>query len=176
MSQTAIRIPTLETARLRLRAPRMYDFDAYADFRASNRTAHLGGPLSRGDAFVQFTGLAGHWLLRGYGRWIVADLASDTALGFVGLFYPDGWPEPEISWSLFGTAEGRGIAAEAARAARAHAYGTLGWTTVISMMSAANARSIALAERLGAVHERDLDHPVFGPMHLYRHPGPEVAQ
>lgn len=174
MTAATISIPTLETARLRLRAPRMADFDAYADFRASERARHLGGALPRGEAFTHFTALAGHWLLHGFGRWIVADRDSDAALGFVGLFYPDGWPEPEISWSLFAAAEGRGIATEAALAARAYAYDRLGWQTVISMMSVENRRSVALARRLGARHEHDLDHPVFGPMHIYRHLGPEA--
>ena len=169
-----ITIPTVETARLRLRAPHMADFDAYADFRASTRTDHIGGPLPRDAAFTHFTALAGHWWLHGFGRWIVAERDSDAPLGFVGLFYPDGWPEPEISWSLFAAAEGRGIAAEAARAARDHAYDVLGWSTVISMMSVENHRSVALAKRLGAVHERDLHHPVFGPMHLYRHLAPQA--
>lgn len=174
MTLATISIPTLETVRLRLRAPRMADFDAYAAFRASARARHLGGPLPRGEAFTHFCALAGHWQLHGFGRWIAADRKDDAALGFVGLFYPDGWPEPEISWSLFEGAEGRGIAAEAALAARNYAYDVLGWKSVISMMSVDNQRSIALAERLGARHERDLQHPVFGPMHVYRHQPPEV--
>lgn len=166
--------PTMTTARLRLRARRMADSDVYAEFRAPDRARHIGGPLPRGEACTYFTALAGHWLVHGFGRWIVADRDSDAALGFVGLFHPDGWPEPEISWSLFAAAEGRGLATEAATAARDLAYDRLGWQTVISRMSVDNHRSIALAERLGAGRERDLTHPVFGPMHLYRHPAPQA--
>ena len=68
-------------------------------------------------------------------------------LGLVGLWFPEGWHEPEIGWILFEGAEGRGIAREAAEAARAHAYGTLGWTTAVSVIHPGNARSIALADR-----------------------------
>ena len=35
---------------------------------------------------------------------------TDAPLGVVGLMFPEGWPEPEIAWSLFDAAEGRGIA------------------------------------------------------------------
>lgn len=163
-------IPTLETARLRLRAPGARDFDAYAAFRASDRARFVGGPFSRADSFTPFCALFGHWQVRGYGRWIVADRAEDRALGLVGLHFPEGWPEPELAWSLFDGAEGRGIALEAARAARDFARDRLGWTTAISLIAPGNARSIALAERLGAVHDGDHDHLHYGRLRRYRHP------
>ena len=48
-----------------------------------------------------------------------ADRNDGAALGVVGLFYPEGWPEPELAWSLFANAEGRGVAREAALEAHA---------------------------------------------------------
>ena len=84
----------------------------------------LGGPFTRIQSFETLSALVGHWHLRGFGRWIVADAATGAALGVVGPFYPEGWPEPEIAWSLFDGAEGRGIAFEAASAARDCAFGT----------------------------------------------------
>uniref|UniRef100_UPI0039B83075 GNAT family N-acetyltransferase n=1 Tax=Albidovulum sp. TaxID=1872424 RepID=UPI0039B83075 len=134
MTGTSIHIPTLETGRLRLRAPRLSDFEAYAAFRGSKRAEVFGGPFPREAAFDQLAELIGHWALRGFGRWIVADRTTDAPLGVVGLYHPEGWPEPEVAWSVFETAEGRGIAHEAALAARAHAYGTLGWTTAVSLI------------------------------------------
>ena len=115
-------IPTLHTRRLTLRAPLASDFEAYAAFRASPRTALMGGPYDRSDAFHQFCALWGHWQARGFGRWMIADRDSDDPLGVVGLFHPEDWPEPEIAWSLFDKAEGQGIAFEAALAARDFAY------------------------------------------------------
>ena len=88
--------------------------------------------------------------LRGYGRFMIADRDTDAPLGVAGPFYPEGWPEPELAWSVFAGAEGRGIAQEAVRAARAWTYETQGWTTAISLIAPANARSAALATRLGA--------------------------
>jgi ribosomal-protein-alanine N-acetyltransferase len=175
MTETLIRIPTLSTERLVLRAPLPSDFDAYADFRASERARMLGGPFTRIQSFDQLAGIIGHWQLRGFGRWIVADGSTDAPLGIVGLFYPEGWPEPEIAWSVFGTSEGRGIAFEAATAARDYAYRVLGWSTVISLINPGNHRSIALARRLGAAPEGVYAHAVHGDLDIYRHPAPEAA-
>lgn len=168
-------IPELQTERLKLRAPAMGDFEAYAEFRGSDRAKFVGGPYSRAQAFDQLAELIGHWALRGYGRWMVADKRTDQPLGVVGLFYPDDWPEPEIAWSVFEAGEGKGIAYEAAIASRAYAYDTLGWTTAISCIDTANARSVALGQRLGAVYEGDFDHPTLGAMNIWRHPAPEHA-
>lgn len=168
-----MRIPTLRTERLVLRAPQPADFGPYAAFRGSERARILGGPFTPIQSFEALAGIVGHWHLRGYGRWIVADPDTDAPLGIVGLFYPEGWPEPEIAWSVFEAAEGRGIACEAALAARGYAYGTLGWTTVISLIAPGNTRSIALADRLGAVHDGEYRHATLGPLRIYRHPLPE---
>lgn len=170
---TTLIIPTLRTERLVLRGPQASDFDAYAAFRGSERARILGGPFDRATAFEQLAALVGHWQLRGYGRFMVADAETDAALGVIGPFLPADWPEPEIAWSVFGDAEGRGIAQEAALAARAFAYDTLGWTTAISMIDPANTRSAALARRLGAAPDGQFVHPEYGTLDIWRHPGPD---
>lgn len=167
-------IPTLTTERLTLRAPRLSDFDAYAAFRASERAHFVGGPDNQIKAWGQFIGLPGQWAIRGYGRWIVADRATDAPLGVVGLLYPMGWPEPEIAWSMFAEGEGRGLAEEAALAARHYAYTTAGWTTAISLIDPANTRSVALAERLGCHPDGTYQHEIFGAMQIWRHPAPAI--
>ena len=51
---------------------------------------------------------------------------------------------------------------------------------LISIIDPANARSLALARRLGAVWERDWEHPKWGPVQIHRHPAatasPEAAR
>jgi ribosomal-protein-alanine N-acetyltransferase len=172
---TTLHIPTVETARLRLRAPEPRDFEAYAACRASERTRVLGGPNARSEAFHMFCGLVGHWHLRGYGRWLVADKATDAALGVVGLYFPEDWPEPEIGWSVFDAAEGKGLACEAAEASRAYAYEVLGWTTVASLIVPSNTRSAALARRMGAEIDGQHQHPFYGPLDIWRHRGPGAS-
>jgi ribosomal-protein-alanine N-acetyltransferase len=165
-------IPTLTTERLTLRAPRLSDLDAYAAFRASDRARFVGGPNTRAEAFQHLCGVIGHWELRGFGRWIVTETGVDAPIGIVGLLYPEGWPEPEIAWSMFDGSEGKGYAYEAATAARAHAYGPAGWTTAISLVDPDNTRSLALARRMGCtpggIHQSD----IFGTMLIQRHPAP----
>lgn len=173
MTETLIRIPTLETQNLRLRAPGPQDFEAYLTFRASPRSVGVGGPYDRTTSFFDFSAIIGHWAMLGFGRWVVADPETDEALGIVGLMSPPDWPEPEIAWSVFEGAEGRGIAFEAACAARAYAYDTLGWPTVISCTLPDNTRSIALAKRMGATYERDFEHDKIGTLNIWRHTGPE---
>lgn len=170
MTGTVFTIPTLQTDRLALRAPAMRDFDAYADFCASGRASFVGGPYDRAAAFRSFCALAGDWVLRGYGRWVIADKGTDAALGVTGIYHPDDWPGPEISWSVFAPAEGRSIAHEAALAVRAYAYETLKWTGIISLVMADNDRSLALARRLGCTQDGVFSHAVHGDMPILRHP------
>ena len=63
---------------------------------------------------------------------------------------------------------------EAAARARKWAYEALCMTTLTSNILANNARSIKLAERLGAQYERTYTNPNMGEGLLYRHPGPKV--
>lgn len=171
-----INIPEFDVGRLRYRAPRSGDFDAYAAFRTSERSVGVGGPYTRAQAFDSLCEIVGHWHLRGYGRWMIADRKTDAPLGIVGIFFPEDWPEPEIAWSVFEQAEGRGIALEAAKVARRYAYDTLGFSTLISCTMPDNARSIALAKRMGATYECDFPHPKIGPLNVWRHLAPEALQ
>jgi RimJ/RimL family protein N-acetyltransferase len=142
----------IETSRLRLRAFRDVDLDAYAELCADPEVMrYVGdrGVLSREDAWRQMAMLAGHWHLRGFGMWAVDERESGAFIGRVGLHYPEGWPDREVAWALARTFWGRGYALEAARAVLEHAFGRLGWSRVISLIDPANTRSLRLAERLG---------------------------
>lgn len=173
---TLAQIPTLTTERLVLRAPSMADFPAFAEFRADpERSRGVGGPVGIGTAFEKFASIFGEWQLAGFGRFLVADRATDAPLGVIGPYHPPDWPEPEIAWSVFAAAEGRGIAFEAAQEARRWAYQALGWTTAISMIVPDNTRSLALAARLGCVRDEDFHHAEIGPMQRWRHPAPGKA-
>jgi len=171
-----VQVPLLETERLRFRAPSIDDFEDEAAFYATERSANVGGPLSPNKVWRMLAMIIGHWTVRGYGFWAIEDKATGRYCGRVGCWYPLGWPEREIGWTLMDHAEGRGFAYEAAMAARVHAYSVMGWTTAISLIVPGNTRSIALAERMGAVLERTYDHPGAGPVSIYRHPAPEALQ
>lgn len=170
------RIPCIETARLRLRLPRMDDLSAHVEFRASHRSKGVGGPFDAPSGFMHLSGIIGQWQLRGYGRWMVADKDTDAPLGVVGIYHPEDWPEPEIGWSIYANAEGKGIAHEAALATRAFAYDTLGWHRIISLILDGNERSIRLAKRMGCRKDGTFVHKVLGKLDVWVHPAPEIAK
>lgn len=173
--------PVLETERLILRAPQGGDWPHWRSFYQSDRARFVGGGVTEpkpGAYWRAFGHVIGHWAMRGFGMFVFCLKGQeDLPLGMVGPWYPDGWPERELGWTAWSQAvEGKGLVAEAARAAREHAFRDLGWTTAVSYIDPENARSIALAERLGAVRDRAATTPVFDhPCIVYRHPAPEAA-
>jgi len=172
---TTLTIPTLTTNRLTLRGPQLGDFPRYAEIFASPRARYMDGPLDRDAAWKEFAADNFGWLVLGFGYWTVVETASGVIAGFVGLAKPPCYPEAELGWLLHPDFEGKGIAFEAAVAARQCAYDTFGWQTAVSYIDHDNARSIALAERLGC--RLDSDAVMLGDHGLvYRHPAPEALQ
>lgn len=169
-------IPVLETERLRLRGWTAADFDVLVDFYADeDLTRYVGGTSDRWDGWRRFSAMAGHWALRGHGLWAVEAKADRRLVGWCGLLSPEGWPEPEIGWSLFAGEHGRGYATEAALRARDYAYRDLGWTTLMSLVHPDNRPSIRVAERLGARFEKTF--VIRGTeVGIYRHPAATPAK
>ena len=169
-------IPTLETERLTLRGPIESDFEHLAVFFADkDRSWGFGGPLDRTKAWRWFASIIGHWALRGFGFWTVTDKITSEVYGLCGIWEPEGCPEPEIGWVMFAGSEGKGLAFEAAIAARTHAYDTWKMPALSSNIFPGNTRSIALAERLGATFEKEFQSVSHGTELLYRHPSAGVT-
>lgn len=167
-------IPELETDRLRMRAPTLGDWPALSDFYASDRSKFVGGPMTAEQTWRTLATETGHWALCGFGRWALEEKATGDYIGNCGLWEPDGFPEMELGWDLLASATGKGYATEAGAAARAHAYNTLGRTTLISMIAPGNAGSKAVATRLGAAFDKMFTHVTFGEVEVWRHPGPDA--
>lgn len=161
-------LPRLETARLVLRAPALTDLEAWHEVLQGPAAPWLGGPFTRDESFAEFATSVGLWLLRGHGLWTVASRKRET-LGFILLGFEPGDHEPELGFLFRPDAEGQGYAAEAARAARDHAFGALGWQSVVSYIAPDNARSIRLAERLGARRDPVAEAALGGGTLVYRH-------
>ncbi|MEO0467812.1 MAG: GNAT family N-acetyltransferase [Pseudomonadota bacterium] len=170
----SLAIPVLETDRLILRGPEASDFEPLCAFLMDPiRSAGFGTEETRSDAWRWFAVNIGHWALHGYGYFTIEMKDSGKPAGISGIWNPEGWPEPEVGWVVFDGFEGQGIAHEAATTARDWAYETLGFTTLTSNIVPGNARSVALAERMGAWFERSYDNVHMGAEMLYRHPGPD---
>ncbi|MEM9735823.1 MAG: GNAT family N-acetyltransferase [Pseudomonadota bacterium] len=175
----ALDVAPLSSERLTLRAPSAMDWTYWERFITSERSRFVGGPRDRDSAWRAFGHIIGHWVLRGYGVFVFCLKGEDRPLGMAGPWHPIVWPEPEISWSVWDSAvEGTGLAYDAARATRLHAYETLGWPTAVSYIDEGNTRSIRLAERLGARPDPGADRPPSlpgeAPCTVYRHPHPEM--
>ncbi len=151
-------IPTLRTDRLVLRAFRATDLDALAAMQANvevRRFLSGGSLLSREETWTLMERVLGQWSLRGYGLFAVE--VDGRCAGWAGILKPLDWPEPELAYSLDQPFWGRGVASEAARAARDWAFATHGFARLASFIRPGNARSIRVAEKLGAVREGMLE-------------------
>ncbi|HEY4240664.1 MAG TPA: GNAT family N-acetyltransferase [Kofleriaceae bacterium] len=145
-----VEVPELLTPRLRLRA---YQPDDYAPFLAqvtdAERSRFSGGSVDRRTAWRVFLSHAGMWVLAGCGWWTIELRETAGAIGHIGAFLRDGFPDGEVGWSVYPPHNGKGIATEAAGAAIAHAFDTHGWPRITAMIDDTNAPSIRVAERLG---------------------------
>lgn len=162
----------LETDRLILRQFRENDWsdlhEYYSDENATKFT--FGRQLTEGDTWRIMCGMIGHWQVRGYGPYAVAEKISNKVLGTVGFWYPNDWPEPEIKWALAPHHWGKGFASEAARAVQAAGKKYIPEISLISLIHPDNLASIRLARSVGAKFEKEFTYE-GGTWNIYRHPG-----
>jgi len=162
-------IPRLVTGRLILRAPAVEDFPAYARLLASPRARGMGGPYDDlRAAWGMFCHDAACWALFGHGALMIDLRATGECVGQVGINHGPLFPEKELGWLVYDGHEGRGYATEAAAALRDWAGRALGLDRLVSYIDPDNARSIAVAERLGAVLDPDAPKMDAGDL-VYRH-------
>lgn len=144
-------IPRLKTERLTLREWRADDIDAFAAiFGDAEVMRYLTGePVARSEAWRNMAAAAGHWVLRGYGTWVVERTSDGSVLGRVGLIKGEGWPGLEVGWTLGRPYWGNGYATEAARASMNYGFLTQSVDKLISLINPENEASQAVARRLG---------------------------
>lgn len=141
---------------------------------AINRDPEVGRYLNRpvDEAAVAgfFALITGHWDRHGFGPWAVESTEPATAgrfVGFAGLAHVPAYlaaagTVPELGWRLDPTVWGRGLATEAATAARDDALGRLSLPEIISIIHPLNARSQRVATKLGMTRWRSIDNAVLG--------------
>jgi RimJ/RimL family protein N-acetyltransferase len=153
-------LPTLETDRLLLRPLEEGDLDAYAAIMADPEVVRYlsGETSSREDAWRNMATFLGHGVLRGWTNNAVVVRATGEFVGRCGLWQPENWPGLEVGWTLARSAWGHGYATEAAVAWRDWAFANIpSLDQLISVIHRDNARSIAVAARIGHRYLRDLD-------------------
>jgi len=143
--------PTLETERLILRPQQRSDFDGFAELAGDEEASRfIGGHMPRSAAWRKFLQMPGAWVVQGFAMFSVIEKTNGEWIGQAGPWQPEGWPGPEVGWSLKRSAWGRGYAMEAATAAIDWAFDHLQWPEVIHSIDPDNHASKALAVRLGS--------------------------
>lgn len=166
---------TLETARLTLRPWRPSDYAPFAALNADPRvTATLAGNLTRAESDAFADRIAAHMTEHGWGLWAIEVKGGAPFIGYAGLSRPRFeaafTPCVEIGWRLAFAHWGHGYATEAARAVKAFAFDELQLPELVSFTTIGNARSRAVMERIGLVHDPagDFDHPSLAADHPLR--------
>lgn len=161
----------LHTSRLVLRRWREGDESAMA---AINRDPEVGRFLNRPvdeDAVAAFFGsMVGHWDIHGFGPWVLESRepgSEGRLLGFAGLAHlppslSAAGSSPELGWRLDRAAWGRGLATEAATAARDDAFARLALPEIISIIHPLNERSQRVAGKLGMRRHRRIENSALG--------------
>jgi len=172
-----ISVTPITTERLVLRLPEAHDLAEFTAFFNSDRARFAGGKPDAAAAFDEFAAMCGHWVLRGFGSFIMTLRDSGRAIGHAGLVYPGAWPEPELGWSIWHDKdEGHGFATEAVIAARTWALELLNTDTLVSYIAPPNLASIKLARRVGAIEDPAAAPPAGLTCQVWRHTLPEAAQ
>ncbi len=145
--------PTLETARLILRPTALEDFERWCDFMSDPETTRfIGGVQPPALVWRSLMGMAGAWALTGVSMFSVIEKSSGLWIGRLGPWRPEGWPGPEVGWSLHRDAQGKGYALEGVVATMDYAFDILGWDEVIHTIGPENTASARLAARLGSTN------------------------
>jgi RimJ/RimL family protein N-acetyltransferase len=161
---------SLSTPRLLLRPWRAEDEAPMAAINSDPEVMRMLNRAVDAKAVAGFLEHArGHWREHGFGWFAVEGREGALCgelLGFVGVAFPTFLPEvaarPEIGWRLSPRAWGRGLATEAALAAREDAFTRLALPELISIIHPRNTRSRRVATKLGMAVERQVDNPLRG--------------
>ena len=149
-------IPTINTARLTLRAFLPQDFEAYAEWWGREDVVKFVGgvPRDRSEAWTSFLRNAGHWQMTGFGQWALQPRGADRPMGQVGFFYgssplgDDFDAHPEAGWILHPDAQGEGYAREAVAAAHEW-FDRVVTGPLVCRMVPENVASRAVADAIG---------------------------
>ncbi|WP_298849493.1 GNAT family N-acetyltransferase [uncultured Ruegeria sp.] len=150
-AQYSAALPVIQTRRLVLRAPTLTDLPVWTSISKDSF-----GDTDQ-EAWTEFSYYTSGWLLHGHGLFTVALKEDDQVIGFVilGLEWDD--REPELGYLFSADHRMQGYATEACSAVRDFGFDLLGSGGFVSYVSASNARSNALAKRLGASRDANAE-------------------
>jgi RimJ/RimL family protein N-acetyltransferase len=145
----------IETERLVLEPMTIEDIDAYLGLHADPEVIRFLGEMDRDLATARLEADARVWEERGHGLFKVTHRGDGRFLGRVGLRYWPQFDETEVGWTLRAQEWGHGYATEGAVACAEFGFRKLPDDYLTSCIQPENARSIAVAERLGMTPLRE---------------------
>jgi RimJ/RimL family protein N-acetyltransferase len=152
-----IDVPTLETARLRLRPYRLGDFEAYARMWADPAVVRfIGGvPFTREQSWTRFLRQIGLWHHLDFGFFAIEHRETGAFAGECGFhdlrraISPSLEGTMEAGWGLTAAMQGQGLATEAMRAAIAWAAERELPARLTCLIDIDNSPSQHVADKLG---------------------------
>lgn len=154
----------IETSRLILREMSAADLDFVAAMMADPEVMRFWPrPLTREGAGEWVRRQTGRYARDGYGYWLALEKATGRPVGQAGLLAQEveGVREVGLGYIIHRPYWRRGFAAEAAGAARDHAFGALGEGRVIALIRPENTPSRGVARKLGMEAEGSTTHAGF---------------
>lgn len=165
----------IETERLILRRWRDADREPFAAMCADPEVMrHFPALLTRAESDAVVQRMVAHQAGHGFCFFALERKSDGAFLGFTGMMTlkPENplHPGVEIGWRLAREAWGAGYASEAALAAIAHGFDSLGLKRIVSFTATENLRSQAVMQRIGMTRRADLDfdHPAVPEGHRLR--------
>jgi len=156
-------IPILESARLRLRPPRLSDVEPLAAMWGDPEHVAFIGARTRppAEVFASVQRHIGCWYLVGYGFWVLESLEDGSVLGEAGFLPgmramdPSVHDMPEAGWSIAKTHWGQGLATEALQACHRWGDTALPFTRTACVIEHGNLASVRVADKCGYTKQAD---------------------
>lgn len=166
-------IPTIETARLRLRPYRESDVIPYAKYIFSDPDVMLYmnatgtvPMMPRFHAEQLIHNRMKQWVTHGFGAWVLENRDDGHFMGHCGLFIIENTNVVEIGYALAKPFWGKGYATEAARPVLRYAFEVVKLERVVAVAFAKNVKSLRVMEKVG-MQKRGLTREFYGVELMY---------
>ncbi|WP_068084444.1 GNAT family N-acetyltransferase [Polycladidibacter stylochi] len=164
-----LRVPVLETERLKLRAIEGRDLDCFFEMCSDPAVMEFfPSVMTKDETKVMMERMIARAQLNGFCFEMVEDKVSGEPYGFVGLNIPHYQDElhfgpcVEIGWRLKRSCWGQGIAVEAAKAWLGYGFNELELDEIVALTAKGNLKSQRVMSKLGMSYNQEDDflHPL----------------
>jgi ribosomal-protein-alanine N-acetyltransferase len=130
------------------------DLDDLCRLYADLEVMHYIGVRNRDETKVALAAMVDHWGEHGFGVWALTERETGRFVGRCGLRRVAEVPDVELAYTLHKEFWGKGLAAEASRAAFRFGFETVGVDRIIAFAVPDNRASTRVMEKLGMRYEK----------------------